>query len=549
MRVKRNMPLMVATIMLIVMITGCGSKNDNNSTNDIETNYTSTSDDSVSSVSGKIATSVSIANGDPKSFTPLKQTGNGKNPLNEIFEALVERDGFGGDMYGVIAKDWAFDGDDLVVNLYDYVYDSAGNQITASDVVFCYEYAYSQGITNSQYLVYTTGAEAVSDTQVVFHFNNDQIDVYDNLFTLLSQVYIYSQAAWESSADQMANDPIGTGPYTLTSFTSGASAVLTRNSNYWQTDESLIKPQHVANVEEINYKFITDAAQSVNALMTGEIDYLDGVSSEAVATFENSPGWEVGQTYTHNCFAIFTNALEDLPCNDINLRAAILYAINADDVIDAIGGPDYARKSWVWGVDGTSLYNPEWENATDNFYAESDLSIAKNYLDKSAYNGETINIVYNSGQYNMYFEPISLILASAFDELGIKYTISALTDDLFSAMSRTPESTDWDVMITNSGSDGTLMKFYQNYFNTLAYKGGLGNYKDSVLDQKFATVFSETGATQENMDDLVQYINDQFYCKGLFEPATYYVFNSNLIQSADVRTFRSWVIPGSFVYK
>lgn len=548
MKVKKSLSLIVAITMLAVTLIGCTGSSNDGSTNGGSSNE-SESESGTSSETGKIATSVSIANGDPKSFSPLKQTGNGKNPLNEIFEALIDRDDFGGETYGVIAKDWSFDGNDLVVNLYDYVYDSAGNHITASDVVFDYDYSYSQGYTNSQYLVYTTGAEAVSDTQVVFHFKPEQMDAYDNVFTLLSQVNIFSQAAWEGSADQMANDPVGTGPYTLTSFTSGASAVLTRNSNYWQTDESLIGPQHVANVEEIVYKFITDSAQAVNALMTGEIDYLDGISSEALPTFINAPGWKVSDTYTHNCFALFTNCLTGLPCSDINLRAAIMYSVNADDIINALGGPDYARKSWVWGVPGSLLYDTSWENAIDNFYAVTDLSLAASYLEKSDYNGETLNIVYNSGQYNLYFEPISLILASALDELGIKYKISSLNDDLFSTMSKTPRSKDWDIMLTNSGSDGTLMKFYQNYFNTLAYEGGLGNYNDSVLDEKFKTVFSTTGATQENMDDLVQYINDQFYCKGLFEPVTYSVLNSELIESADVRTFRSWVIPGAFTYK
>jgi hypothetical protein len=80
------------------------------------------------------------------------------------------------------------------------------------------------------------------------------------------------------------------------------------------------------------------------------------------------------------------------------------------------------------------------------------------------------------------------------------------------------------------------------------YAGGIGNYYDDVLNEKFAKVYSASGATQENFDDFQKYIIDNFYMYGLFQTVVYSVYNSKLISSDAITTFRTWVIPGSFTY-
>lgn len=561
-KVNRTMNLILMLILAASLLAGCGGTAQTSATTAAAATIAGTT--AAASAAGTtaagssaanadagsyIAASVNIANGDPTSFTPIRQTGNGKNPLNEIYESLMDQEGFGDKTYGDLAKDWSWNGNDLVVNLYDNITDSAGNRITASDVIFSYQTSWDNGIQKSCYLTFCTGADAVGDTQVAFHFKPEFKDTYNSEFTLLTGQYIFSRKSWEASADQMATKPVGTGPYNVKEFVPGAYAVLERRADYWQTDASLVGPQHEANVQTITYKFISDNAQLITALKTGEIDYLDNVSSDNLPAFQNNPAYTVTNSFTHNLFGMLPNCLSTRPMSDINLRAAIFNAINVDDVISAVGGTDFARKLYTYGVPGASLYNPAWETA-DNYYTKktANLDVAKDFLSKSGYKGETLKIVYNAGQFTSYFEPMCLIIGNACDQLGIKYSINSLTDDLFHEMQNAAEKGDWDIMVMNNGSDGTFMKFVQNDFNTNAFKGGIGNYNDSDLDKMFAALYSNSGATQENMDAFIKYITDKYYAYGFIEPVTYTVFKTDLIKSADVRTYRSWVIPGSWQY-
>jgi hypothetical protein len=124
-----------------------------------------------------------------------------------------------------------------------------------------------------------------------------------------------------------------------------------------------------------------------------------------------------------------------------------------------------------------------------------------------------------------------------------------VTNDVLNQVTKTARSTAWDIFFTNPGTNGGMMEFVQFYFNTkLGYPGGIGNFYDSTLNEKFDTVYSVTGATQANFDDLEKYIVDNYYAYGFFQPILYSVYNSKLIKSDEIRTFRSWVIPGSFTY-
>ncbi len=504
-----------------------------------------------------IAPKVSVSNFDPVSLTCLRGTGNGKNVLNEIYETLLDRNGFGTDVYGVLAKDWYWEGNDLYLDLYDYIHDQAGNPITAADVAFSFVTPQELGYTNNRLALYTTyapdvensGVEAVSDYQVVFHFKAgmEGREVMGGWLDMICSQPIFSKAAWEASTDQMAEKAVGTGMYTVKEVVSGAYYVLERYDDYWQTDESLIGPQHQANVQEITFKIINDPQQVVNALKTGEIDFANNIRIEAVPEFQNADEFTVASSLDNNIFALLPNCLEGLPLHDMNLRAALFYAINVDDIVAAIGGADIARKVFCFGIPKAAGYNPDWE-AADNYYtkAGTDMAVAQEYMAKSNYNGETLKIWYEAGTYKAPFEMVALLIGKACEDLGIKYEIHTKDSQIQDVYSTT--NSDWDLIIYNIGGNGTILDYSKQTFNSNFYVGGAGCWNDPTLDQIFAETFSESGATQENINTFMNYITDNYYIYGLYQITTYDVFRKSLIADASVKTFRTWIIPGSFEY-
>ena len=91
---------------------------------------------------------VDIAIGaDPADLSPFVGMSMGRIAvLKTIYEYLIEVDSMGGKAVPMIAKSWEKTGDKIYkVTIFDNVFDSAGNHITAADVAWSYNTAKELG--------------------------------------------------------------------------------------------------------------------------------------------------------------------------------------------------------------------------------------------------------------------------------------------------------------------------------------------------------------------------------------------------------------------
>ncbi|MBR1496737.1 MAG: ABC transporter substrate-binding protein [Oscillospiraceae bacterium] len=498
---------------------------------------------------GFIAAEVSIASGDPASFLPLKPAGGGKAILNEIYEPLCDQDGPSGELYGVLAKNWYWDGDDFYVELYDSIYDSAKNHLTANDVVWYYKRMQEEGYDDQKYNRYFNDCEVVSEYVAVFHAKPG--DAGANVFqadnNLLRGACVVTQAAFEAASDMMATSPVATGRYKLTEYITGLSATIERVSDdeYWQKDLSVVGPQHQANVQKINYFFITEAAQVVNALKTGQIDYASEISSTAAAEFSASSDYTVYRFYSNRMFQTYFNCWADggCPLADINLRAAICYAINSDDILAAVGGEEFARRLYEFCVPGVQSYNSDCES-WDSYYSKCDIDLAKEYLAKSSYNNQVLKIYYYTGEHAEMEEGVALTIGAALDQIGVKYDITPTTD---ADNLNIPTNANWDLLCTTTGANGNALSLLGK-FSTDQYEGGIGNWFDDTLNTMYKEFNTRTGATAETNSKFQQYLIENFYAYGTLEGILIDAWRSSKVANATTKTFRNWTIPGAWVY-
>ncbi|MCK7612634.1 ABC transporter substrate-binding protein [Roseibium sediminicola] len=120
---------------------------------------------------------------------------------------------------------------------------------------------------------------------------------------------------------------IGCGPYKVTNYTPGYIAELTRNPDYWKTDR--------AHFDGVVLMAIVDPAARQAALMTGNVDVIDGVDLKTVALFQRAPNVSILSTTgtQHYTFAMDTRAA---PFSDNNVRMALKHAINRQELVDKI---------------------------------------------------------------------------------------------------------------------------------------------------------------------------------------------------------------------
>ena len=534
------------TALAVLCITGCSSNQDTPAATEPE--IVVNTDPAIyeqEQAAGFIAPVVNVASGDPGSFFPLKPNGGGKCSLNEVYEPLFDQDGPAGDLYGVIGKNYYWDGGDLYAELYNNVYDWEGNHYTAHDVVWYYKTQVAEGYNSQKFPDNFDDVEVVDDYKVVFHAKPDKVDVFQADNNLFRGACLVTQKAYEASADNMAANPVSTGRYKVTSYTPGLSATLERVSDdqYWQKDMTLVGPQHQANAQTINYYFITEAAQIVNALKTGQIDYAEGISETAAADFGSDPDYTVYRFYSNRMFQTYFNCLEGTPLHDINLRAAICYALNSDDILAVVGGETFARKCHEFCIPDVQFYNSDCET-WDSYYNVCDLELAKEYLAKSNYKGETLKIFYFTGEHAEMEEGIALCIGATLDQLGIAYEITPTTD---ADNLNVPANGDWDISCLTVGANGNVMPLLHKLY-TATYEGGYNNHYDEKLVALYDKLNSRVNISAEANAELQKYLIENFYVYGTLEGISIDCWRNSVVANATTKTFRTWMIPGAWVY-
>ena len=104
----------------------------------------------ISGVAVQAADETSVVVGisaDPTSLAPwISNNGVRIGILPSIYQTLVQTESLGGEMKGVLMKDWE-QIDDTIYNMtiYDSIYDTEGNHVTASDVAFSYKTGCEEG--------------------------------------------------------------------------------------------------------------------------------------------------------------------------------------------------------------------------------------------------------------------------------------------------------------------------------------------------------------------------------------------------------------------
>ena len=196
-----------------------------------------------------------------------------------VYETLGGREGFGGEFKGRLMKSWSqLDEKTYEIELYDTIYDSAGNHITADDVVFSFNEAFRIGKLTKIKVVDTV--EKTGDYTVKFTWK--ATPVVGSFETVMSVCDIVSQAAYEASSNGMNTDPVGTGPYKLDSFTAGVSVTVVARDDYWQPAEAQTLSSQKQNIKYIELQTISETEQMATALTTGNVDMSKDVASQNI---------------------------------------------------------------------------------------------------------------------------------------------------------------------------------------------------------------------------------------------------------------------------
>lgn len=252
-----------------------------------------------------------------------------------------------------IATEWKWvDGTTLNVKIRDDVYFTNGEKLTAEDVAFSMDRATYSSVTK-----YYDHCEVISDTELNIVLSSGCTEFL--YFLADTSTAIVSKAAVE--ADPEWGYVIASGPWVLDleQFIPGDSLVMLRNDNYWGQ-----KP----NTKKFTIRIMSDNSVALMALQNGEIDFVPTILSTEVEMATADTSIDTVTYASSNIEYIAMNTVNGGSLTDPNLRKAVAYAIDRDQIRIA-AGQDTAKLAgsmWGWastgyydGFDSIYSYNPE----------------------------------------------------------------------------------------------------------------------------------------------------------------------------------------------
>lgn len=378
-----------------------------------------------------------------------------------------------------------------------------GEEMTADDVAASINWAKSfpasasytsniksaETIDKYQVKIVTEGAYAGLLADLAYHFN-----------------FIVPKSLIEAKNDFNAN-PVGTGPYVLKEWKYGDSLKFAANTDYFDADRK-------ASIPNLTFKVIPEGTSRTIALEAGEIDFIYELSTADVPRIKDNKKFEVKEISSVENFFLALNT-DVAPFNDVNVRQAINYGINRDDIIAAaLNG--YAKPNY------TQIASGYW-GSTEEGAAEFNLEKAKEYLDK--WGGNPADVVVPIICSNETKVAAATVMQSSLARIGIKVEIVTMdTATYFSSWT----SGNW-VALISSWSPSNSLTYVQRYHSSRAesYPGAIKNDEIDALVKKAESTI-EDEARLKLIKEIVVKINELSPQPSLYQPSMFRAYDANL---------------------
>ena len=198
-------------------------------------------------------------------------------------------------------------------------------------------------------------------------------------------------------ADQQIEEAIGSGPFVFdaAAWEPGNKVVYRKFEGYSPRSEppSWVAGGKRVNVDTVEWLSMPDSQTALNALITGEIDYVEQVAHDLLPLLDGEPGVEVVNFNPLGYQFMFRMNWLHPPFTDATVRRAALAALNQKAFLEAaIGNPDYYFEC-------PAIFGCETPFATDvgaDIVMASDVELSKQLLAEAGYDGTPVVLMHST---------------------------------------------------------------------------------------------------------------------------------------------------------
>lgn len=371
--------------------------------------------------------------------------------------------------------EWSDGGKTLTVTIRDGVTWTDGKPLTVDDVVFTYQAMLDEPALNKGG-VELSGVKAGGKDTVVFTFPSTS---YTKLWNLAGQIGIVPKhlMAGKKLATYTNPKPVGTGPFTLGSFSSQVYQVKA-NPKYWKG-----KPKVPV------VKFPAYSASGVQTgLSTGEIDWASAFVPDLKKIYErNDPTHNRHYFPSEGLNALMVNTAK-APFDSVEVRQAISLAIDRQRLVKN------AERGYVGAAHPSGLpmpANAEWVPAEykDAAYAV-DAAKAKELLAKAGYGKKKLAFELLVPSPYTDFVNAAQLMREDLAKVGIAMTVRGVAiQDWVAKVGKG----DYDITLRGAVAGPTPFYLYRTMLSSKLTKpigqqatGDFGRWKDAKTDELLA---------------------------------------------------------------
>jgi len=387
-----------------------------------------------------------------------------------FYDPLIKKDS-DGNLLPCLATEWdTTDPLKTVLKIREGVTFHDGTPLTAADV------AYSIAARADEELIASTAgrpimtpsqwvsAEAVDDLTVEV-ITTERVEFLVNP----QPVLIVPNDSFGSV--NFANEVLGTGPFKLSSFTSGTGVDGVANEEYWDGRPPL---------DELSFAFFADPATASTGLRSGQVDALYDVAPLNVDAVSDVPGTTLTEAATYAYWWILQ--MGKPPLDDPDVRKALRHCFD----IEAMNNASFRGK-------GTHTWNPftlypGGEDGPD-IEIEYDPAKAKELLEAAGASDISVPILCIAG----YDDGIAAaqVLQQSFEEAGV--TCEVEVAEASDWLDRTYTTGTWEGITFNAGN---LPFPSKNFFDYLVNPAVIfSDYKEGDVVPEAAELYRSINAT------------------------------------------------------
>ena len=256
-------------------------------------------------------------------------------------------------------------------------------------------------------------------------------------------------------------EAIGSGPfrYIADEYVSGHRAVFEKFEKYQPRQEpaSFAAGGYRVLVDRVEWHVIPDPATAANALITGDVDWLDSPLPDLLAMLKTKSDIVVAPV---DIYGTFGGLRLNAPTSAPGVRRAMLAAIDQVDVMTAVMGGDPAlfRAPTGFFLPGSGSAT---EAGMDRMRNRPGRDAIKAMLKAAGYGGEPIVFMHPTDQ--IYYDAMSSVAVAAFREIGLNIDEQAM---------------DWGTVVERRASKEPLAK---GGWSVFPYGSPAADYADPVF--------------------------------------------------------------------